>query len=286
MPDHTKHEINRLSWNAATERHNRHKGNQARFLRDGGSTLYREEVALLGDVRGKTIVHLQCNAGQDTLSIAAHLGAHVTGVDISDTAIDFARQLSAESGVPGAFVRMDVYDWFAQNSTQYDRVFVTYGALCWLSDIVAWGAGVAAALKPGGHLVLVDFHPLMTMLDDDGECIRWHYGWGSSEQWDDGVGDYVADAGGALTQTGVPVANTAPFRNPHTAIEFAWGTADVIASLLAAGLHLRTFTEYPYCNGFKPFAQMIEVPGRRFTMPEGSPRIPLMYALTAARIEG
>ncbi len=82
------HEANRLSWNAATRAHNSHKLDQAGFLRRGGTTLFPEELALLGDVRGLRIAHLQCNAGQDSLSLAAR-GALVTGVDISDEAIAF-----------------------------------------------------------------------------------------------------------------------------------------------------------------------------------------------------
>src|SRR4051794_14240468 len=107
------HEDNRRAWNVATDAHNSHKQDQAKFLREGGSTLYPEEIELLGDIAGRTLLHLQCNAGQDTLSLA-RLGAQVTGVDISDTAIAFARQLSDESGIPGTFIRSDIYDWFAQ----------------------------------------------------------------------------------------------------------------------------------------------------------------------------
>lgn len=105
------HEQNRIAWNAATRVHNSHKRDQAGFFRRGGSTLFPEEVDLLGDVRGKRLVHLQCNAGQDTLSLA-RLGAEVTGVDISDEAIAFAQRLSAEAGIPAHFIRADVYDWF------------------------------------------------------------------------------------------------------------------------------------------------------------------------------
>jgi hypothetical protein len=73
------HEANRLSWDVATRAHNSHKGDQARFLREGGSTLFPEELELLGELRGRSLLHLQCNAGQDTLSLAAR-GATVTGV--------------------------------------------------------------------------------------------------------------------------------------------------------------------------------------------------------------
>src|SRR5687768_17297343 len=143
------HEQNRRSWNYATRAHNAHKGDQAAFLRGGGSTLFPEELELLGDVGGKRVVHLQCNAGQDSLSIAAR-GAHVTGVDISDEAIGFARTLSAESGIAATFERADVFDWLASAAEQFDIAFASYGALCWLSDVPTWARGVARVLAPGG----------------------------------------------------------------------------------------------------------------------------------------
>lgn len=163
------HEANRRSWNAVTAAHNTHKGDQARFFREGGTTLHREELELLGDLSGRSVLHLQCNSGQDTLSLA-RLGATVTGVDISDTAIDFARRLSAETGIPATFHRADVYDWLAEAAEwpeRYDVVFCSYGALCWLSDLKRWAAGIAAVLAPGGRLVVVDFHPVSLMLDED-----------------------------------------------------------------------------------------------------------------------
>ncbi len=281
------HEANRISWNAATRRHNSHKGDQAAFLRGGGSTLFPEEVALLGAVRGKTLVHLQCNAGQDTLSIAARLGAVVTGVDISDEAISFARQLAAESGIPGTFIRSDVYDWFAGSDQPCcDVVFSSYGAIIWLSDLTAWARGVAAALRPGGRLVLVEFHPLIGalsgLLSGDWEQTSDCMG-GKLYSFDDGVGDYVAEAGGALSHTGAPIQPAEAFVNRHPAHEYAWGLADVVSALLAADLSLTALHEYPYCNGFKPLPIMVEQPGRRMALPDGLPLLPLMYGLTAQR---
>src|ERR687895_2658471 len=92
-------EQNRLSWNAVVGAHDSHRGDLAGFLREGGSTLFLEELALLGDLKGKTLVHLQCNSGGDSLSLAS-LGATVTGVDISDEAISSARRFSTETGIP------------------------------------------------------------------------------------------------------------------------------------------------------------------------------------------
>ena len=149
-PSHEAHEQNRLSWNAATERHNLHKGDQVAFFKGGGNTLHPEETHLLGDLRGQTLAHLQCNCGQDTLSIARHHGATVTGIDISDTAIAFAKRLSHESGIPGSFERADIIDWCQrQGAPEFDVAFTSYGALNWLSDLDAWARGVANILKPG-----------------------------------------------------------------------------------------------------------------------------------------
>lgn len=140
------HELNRLSWNTATVAHNSHKGDQAAFFRNGGSALFPEERELLGDVTGLQLLHLQCNAGQDTLSLVRD-GADATGVDISDEAIGFARQLSADAGLPARFERADVLDWMPDATAcgeRFDRVFTSYGAICWLSDLNAWARGIAA----------------------------------------------------------------------------------------------------------------------------------------------
>ena len=100
-------EATRLSWNVATRAHNSHKREQAAFFRAGGSTLFPEELELLGDARGERLLHMQCNAGQDSLSLVTKTGARVLGVDMSDEAIAFARTLSNESGVDARFEPVD-----------------------------------------------------------------------------------------------------------------------------------------------------------------------------------
>jgi SAM-dependent methyltransferase len=275
------HEENRVSWNLATDAHNSHKRDQAAFLRAGGSTLFPEEVGLLGDLQGQSLVHLQCNAGQDTLSLA-RLGATVTGVDISDTAIDFARKLSADSGIPATFERADVYDWLETAEGRYDVAFSSYGALIWLSDLKAWARGIERVLKPGGRFVLVEFHPMFGIFEDDWKIT--HDYMGGSHTLFGGIGDYVAMSGEVAAPSGYE-EGVVDFHNPHPTHEFNWGVADIVTSMLEAGLKLTVLREYPYSNGFKRFEDMRVLPGGRFGSPEGMPQIPMMLGLVAQKVE-
>lgn len=279
------HEDNRLSWNEATKVHNSHKGDQTAFLRDGGTTLFPEEIDLLGDLRGRRLLHLQCNSGQDTLSLAGR-GAEVTGVDISDEAVAFASRLSADSGIPGRFVRADVYDWLAETAAsdeRWDVVFSSYGAIIWLSDLAAWAKGIAAVLRPGGRFCLVEFHPVPWMFNE-----RWDFEYpytseGKPMTFDGGIGDYVGASGaGLVAGDGAPPGGAA-FKNPHRSHEFAWGLSDLFTALIGAGLAIDVFREYPYSNGFKGFDGMVELAGRRWAPPSRIPWMPMMYAIAARK---
>ncbi len=280
------HQQNRLSWNEATKAHNSHKADQAKFFREGGQKLYLAEIELLGDLRGKSVLHLQCNAGQDTLSIKQLGAAVVTGVDISDEAIDFATKLSADCGLEATFHRADIYDWLveaARRDERYDIVFCSYGAIIWLSDLVTWAKGISALLKPGGRFVTVEFHPIEMMFDEE---LRHRYPYSTSGgapiTWDDGINDYVGEAGPRDSPYGW-LDGAQNFTNPQVAHEFHWGTAEIITALLDAGLVIESFHEYNYAT-FKMYHQMRELPGRMWALPDGVPSFPLMYSISARKL--
>jgi SAM-dependent methyltransferase len=279
------HEENRLSWNEGTKAHNSHKRDQAKFFREGGNKLFPEETALLGDVTGLSVLHLQCNSGQDTLSIKQLGAAKVTGVDISDEAIDFARQLSADSGVEGTFVRADVYDWLAEaakGGERWDIVFCSYGAIIWLSDLDAWAKGIFGVLKPGGRFVTVEFHPVAWMFDENFDHKLPYSTHGRVMTWEDGIGDYVGESGPDITPSGWE-DGVQGFRNPHPSHEFAWGLSEIITPLINAGLVLEHFREYDYTGGFRPFKVMEREDGRRWVLPKGMPSVPMMYSIGARK---
>ena len=289
MHDHTGKgpedwaEQNRRSWNNATAAHNRRKRDQAGFLKSGGSTLFPEECELLGALDGLRLLHLQCNAGQDTLSLA-RLGAEATGVDISDEAIDFAARLSTETGIAACFERADVYAWLddaAEQGRRFERVFASYGALPWLYDLARWVRGAARLLEPGGKLVLVEFHPAGMMFDEQWQPTYPYASDGKPRLDSDGVGDYVAASGTGLAPSGL----TEPadgFSNEEACVEFSWGIGDVIGAVLKAGLRLETFREYPYANGCSCW-KGARMQGRRVYPPAGMSNVPLMYGVVAAR---
>lgn len=171
-PKHDPHyETNRAWWDAVVPVHEASKGyDRPGFLR-GEKPLCPVERAELGPlVAGRTLLHLQCHFGIDTLNWA-RLGANVTGLDFSEPAIEAARRLAAESGIPGRFVAANVYDAPEALGATFDVVYTGIGALIWLPDIRAWARTAAACVRPGGLLYVYEMHPMLATLDaerDDG----------------------------------------------------------------------------------------------------------------------
>ena len=277
-------EQNRLSWNAVAGAHESHRGDLAGYLCGGGSTLFPEERALLGNLSGKTLAHLHCNSGGDSLSLAL-LGATVTGVDISDEAISAARHLSSQTGIAADFVRADVYDWLEEvvhEGRTFDVVFSSYGVVCWLPDLDTWAGRIAAVLDPGGRFVLVEFHPLAEIFDERWNHAHSYPSGGEPRLLEEGVGDYVGESGGGLTPAGY-VEGVRRFRNPQRCHLFRWGLGEIVTALAGGGLRIVTLEEYQWSNGERRFDRMQELPGQRMVPPADVPSVPLMYGISAEK---
>ena len=275
------HEANRQSWNAATIAHNSHKGDQIRFFRNGGDTLFAEELELLREIRGQRILHLQCNCGQDSLSLAKR-GAHVTGVDISDQAIDFARHLARRADIDAEYHRADLYEWLIDDAREasFDVVFSSYGFLQYLSNLDLWARLVTKALAPGGALVLVDIHPVLRMFDSAGRLSHPYSADGQPFTCSRGVPDYVGDAGTELSATEFQ-EGIVNFDNPHPHHTFRWGLGDLTEAVVASGLRLTELREYHHTNGHRYFQNGRTTDGRRVFPPEHLPNLPMMFGLRA-----
>lgn len=258
-------ETNRSLWNRWTPIHEKSAFYDVAGFRAGASTLKPVEVEELGSVEGKSLLHLQCHFGLDTLSWARR-GARVTGVDLSDTAIDLARTLAREEGVDARFLRSDLYSLPEVLEEEFDVVFTSYGVLPWLPELERWGKVVARHLKPGGTFYLVEFHPMAEAVDADGRTLRYPYFHAPEPLEMEQHGSY-ADPSAELS---------------HPAYFWCHTLGDVVCALTGAGLRIEFLHEFPYSvyDTF-PFAEERE-PGRWWPR-ESAGSLPLMFSVRATR---
>ena len=120
----------------------------------------------LHGANGSRVLHLFCGSGRESLDLI-ELGALVTGVDDDEGAIEAARRRLPE--LP--WVHADVHALPPELLLgRWDLIYHGYGSLARLRDVNAWAAGVTAALRRGGVLLLHDEHPAGVCLDAFG---RW-----------------------------------------------------------------------------------------------------------------
>lgn len=222
-------DINQRLWNALTPIHERSAFYNVAAFQAGGLTLNPIELEQLGDVRGKRLLHLQCHFGLDTLSWARR-GAHVTGVDFSEPAIARARDLAREAGLDATFLCANVYDVPNILTDPFDIVYSSYGAIPWLPDLGRWARVVNDCLIPGGSFHLIEFHPVIGMLDEDGHTLKHPY----FEQPEPAR----FHLRGSYAEPGADFS--------HDVCEWSHSLADVFEALLQAGLTIQRFQEFPF----------------------------------------
>jgi SAM-dependent methyltransferase len=227
---------NRALWDAWTEAHVAGSHYDVPGFIAGRNTLHSLELKEVGDVSGKSLLHLQCHFGLDTLSWA-RLGAQVTGVDFSPKAIEAARSIADECVIPATFVLSDLYSLPENLTGTFDVVFTSYGAIYWLPDLPRWAEVIAHFLKPGGAFHIVDFHPMGCVFDGSEPDLRMVFPYfHSGEPWVEEVcGSYATDL-------------------PIKGVETGWAhsLADVVNSLIGAGLRLDFLHEFPYSTCSHP----------------------------------
>ncbi len=241
---------------------------EVRLVREGQTTLDETELREIGDVSGKTLLHLQCHIGTDTLSWARQ-GATVTGVDFSGESIACARKLQEQVQVPATFIESNIYDLPKVLSGEFDIVYASRGVLCWLKDLAAWGRIIAKYLKPGGIFYLMESHPILQIFDDtasDGLPITLPYFHEEQpRRWDSEV-DY---------------ADGNYIRENHS-YEWSWSMGDIINALVRAGLTLEFLHEYDRLF-YQAFPAMVECRDRWYDFPEYRGKLPLMFTLRASK---
>ena len=264
---------NEALWDAWTPIHEASGFYDLDGFRKGGIRLRDEEVATVGDVRGKTLLHLQCHFGIDTLSWA-RLGATVTGADFSQRAVDLAQRLAADIGVADArFIRSDVYELPSVLDEQFDVVYTSRGVIGWLPDIRRWAAVVARFTAPGGIFFINEIHPVAQAFENEGVApgeLRLAYPyWEHRDPLTFEVKGSYAD----------PDADTTGLR------EHGWdhGLGELVTGLIDAGLRIESLVEHPYLEWAADF--LVERPGtRRWYLPDTvEGEMPLMFSLLARK---
>jgi SAM-dependent methyltransferase len=226
-----------------------------------------------GDVRGKSLLHLQCHFGMDTIRWASH-GATVTGADFSAEAIRAARALAARMGVPATFVHSDLYELPSRLDGRFDVVFTSHGVLGWLPDLERWARVIAHFLVPGGLFYIVEVHPFALLFNDrlQEPELRLLY------PYFHGPDPIRQEYRGCYTEPDARI----------TSVEHVWlhTMSAVIGSLLRAGLRVESFEEYPFLS-WRLFPWMEQRADGWWHLPEGlapgSGSLPLMFSLRAVR---
>lgn len=235
-------EANREAWNEAVVIHRRgSKINLSEeFKKPGYSTLdgiITEKLKIIG-LDNKSVCQICCNNGRELLSIV-NLGAkNGIGFDISDEAIDEANRLRDISGLDCRFIRTDVYDIGREYDNNFDLVFVSIGALCWLPDLDRLFGIASRLLKNTGTLVIYELHPITSTLAipsekeyNSNDSLKICYPYFRSEPIvsDDGF-DYVGKTS----------------YKAKTSYDFVHTLGYIISSIAKSGLVIEDFTEYPH----------------------------------------
>jgi SAM-dependent methyltransferase len=255
-------EANKQSWGTLAKDH--YETFKTRLLANE-STLSQTQIAELGDISGKTLIHLQCNTGADTLSLA-RMGAKVTGVDLVPENIHYARKLAADCGVDDArFIESNVLEIMDKHHEKYDIVFTTEGVLCWLPDLYLWARNVRHLLADDGFLYILDSHPFFMIWDEERLpelIVKYPYFQKTADQ-DDWIGGYASES--------------------KQAANYSWmyTIGEIVTALSQAGLHIEWLHEFDWLFCKVSAEKQIKDAQGNWAFPEYQRRLPFTFSLKA-----
>lgn len=267
---------NRANWDQRAEVHARSQMYDVEgFLADPNriSDVVERDLAVLAEhlpdsgVRGRSLLHLQCHIGTDTLSWARLGAVDVAGVDLSPNSLRHAARIAAADDRRIEWVEGDAR--FASDLIDrlFDIVVTSAGTIVWLPELANWAQSIHDLLVPGGVFLIRDDHPLLAAMEfEPWQIVDDYLAGGGARTYDDG-GTYTENSSGQITHT--------------TNHEWRHDLGEVIGALLGAGLHIEKFTELPYMD-WPAFPSLVSGP-QGWTLPPGTPRIPLNFAIVARR---
>jgi len=253
-------QANKKSWDQRASLHVHSEFYDVIAFKGGKCSLKEIELALLPDLHGLRVLHLQCHFGQDSLELARN-GAQVTAVDFSEKAISIAKEMAAEMKLDVRFICADVNDPALLKGEKFDLVFMSYGVLVWHEDLGALAELISGCLDPDGRFLLVEFHPFMQMYDD------------TTEQM---VHSYFMDGPISGEEEGSYAEKGSQEKISYTVWNHSLG--EIMNSFLGAGLNLEYFQEYDF-SPYPCFENLVNVGESRWMLEGMEGKIPMCFAM-------
>jgi 2-polyprenyl-3-methyl-5-hydroxy-6-metoxy-1,4-benzoquinol methylase len=256
-------ETNQKSWNQRTQEHFESDFYDVNSFLQGKSSLNQIEIELLGDIKNKKILHLQCHFGMDSISLS-RMGAKVTGIDLADEAINKAKYLAEITKSNTEFICCNIFDLPDHLNDTFDIVFTSYGVISWYPDLNQWGEIINQYLKPNGKFIMVEFHPILWMFDTKFKKIESAY---SSKE--------------PFITSSETYTNHSDKTQQYEEITWNHGLSTVFKGLLNNNLQILNFDEYDYspCN---LFGNMKEENGK-FRISEMEHMLPILFSIIAKK---
>ncbi len=257
-------DANKKWWNDVTLIHAGSKLYDLSGFKKGKSSLVSIEKEEIGSVKDKTLLHLMCHFGMDTLSWARE-GAIVTGVDFSDHSIKLANKLSKEVKIPAKFICSDIYNLPKVLDKKFDIIFCSYGVLCWLSNIKKWTKLINHFLKDGGIFYIADVHPFTNILSCD---FKLYYKYFKK-------GPYIDDSSGTYTDWSAPVKGFT--------YEWSHTIGDIINAFIKEGMKIEHLHEFPFTmyDQFPGFMEKNEK--GQYVLKDKKIQVPLLFSLKVVK---
>jgi SAM-dependent methyltransferase len=256
--------VNKETWNKKVSIHADSEFYDVEGFIKGKTSLNKYELEELGDVNGKTLLHLQCHFGLDTLSFS-RLGAKCTGIDLSNEGVKKATILNDELGLNATFIESNLYDVPTNVDGKFDIVFTSYGVVGWLPDLKTWGEIIASKLKKGGIFYLIEFHPIAWMFDFLQTPPKLMYPYLKSDAiYEEYKGTYTNSDADIICK------------------EYGWnhGLGEVVTALTNAGLQIEFLHEFEK-SPYNSFPEMEKTTDGMYILKENQRMFPLLYSIRA-----
>jgi SAM-dependent methyltransferase len=154
---------------------------------------------------------------------------------------------------------------------RFDLAYATIGVISWIGDLGAWMRSVAATLKPGGALALVEIHPLYGMFASlEPLVLDFPYAFDGARRYDE-PGSY-ADPDAAVQAT--------------EQVNYGHSLGEVVNTAIAAGLVVERLDEHLDSDSDPRGDVLHRDEDGRYRLRLGGEALPVLFTLLARKPRG